>query len=713
MFIIIIYCIINTDIFTKKTMNNFFNIDSVAIVWASEVEWKIWNTLIKNLSFFKGEKYWVNPKWWKYKGIDFYESISLLPKKVDILVFAIPSKFVETSLIEAWKKWIKRVIIISAWFKEVWNIKEEEKLKIIANEYNISLLWPNCLGYYDTYKNLNLTFWTSNIGKWNVAMISQSWAMAVALSDWANINNIWFSKIISMWNKAWIDELDLLYELENDENTSVIAVYLESLDRWLEFYNLAKKITLSKPIVLIKSWVSELWSKAASSHTWALASQKEVLESAFEASNIHFTNSLEDFFLWVKIFSQNISKKIPEELAIITNAWWPWVMSTDHSQFYNLGLSAFTNDERDILKEWLPNASSVENPIDIIWDATSKTYSQILNNLRQIVKKRAILILLTAQTTTDVENVSKVIIDFKKENPDEFIMTSFMWWIGVQKWREILNDNDILTYDYPRKALLAYSKLIKQEKNKIKKIEAKVINKKVGNILEIKELLKKENWLVSLKTMEKIFKSFWINYLKEYLVKKEDEIENIYELLNHNNLVAKISSEKIPHKTDIWGVEFNIKTIYDAKKSYNNILNNVKKHFIESDIEWISFSKNLYKDNNTREIFVWFKRDNSFKTVLILWLWWIYVNLFEDVSRRVWMVTKQEIEIMLRELKSFELLNWYRWSKKINLNELIDLIYNLQFVFSSLEEINQIDINPIFADSEWSIIVDAKLYLNS
>ncbi len=128
--------------------------------------------------------------------------------------------------------------------------------------------------------------------------------------------------------------------------------------------------------------------------------------------------------------------------------------------------------------------------------------------------------------------------------------------------------------------------------------------------------------------------------------------------------MQKISSEKIPHKTDIWGVEFNIKTIYDAKKSYNNILNNVKKHFIESDIEWISFSKNVYKDNNTREIFVWFKRDNSFKTVLILWLWWIYVNLFEDVSRRVWMVTKQEIETMLRELKSFELLNWYRWSKK-------------------------------------------------
>ena len=187
---------------------NFFDINSVAIIWASEVEWKIWNTLLKNLLNFSWNKYWVNPKWGNFKEIDFYKSISLLPEIVDVAVFCIPWNLVEDSLLEAAKFWIKRVIIISAWFKEVWNLEWENKLKSIAEHYNISLLWPNCLGYFDVSKNLNLSFWTREVNTWNIWVVSQSWAMAVALTDWAKKNNLWFSKIISI---QYIDKKSSIY----------------------------------------------------------------------------------------------------------------------------------------------------------------------------------------------------------------------------------------------------------------------------------------------------------------------------------------------------------------------------------------------------------------------------------------------------------------------------------------------------------------------
>jgi len=308
-------------------MNNFFDINSVAIVWASNSEWKIWNSLIKNLKIFNWEKYWVNPNWWSYENIDFFKSINDLPITPDVLVFAIPAKFVLDSLKQAWIKWVKRVIIISAWFKESWKIDLENELIKIAIEYNISLLWPNCLWYIDAVKNLNLSFWWKEIKSCttrnclNITMISQSWAMAVAISDLAHSRNIWFSKMISIWNKAWVNENDLLEELENDDSTKVICLYLESIEFWEEFYNLTKRISKKKPLILVKSWVSDKWSMAASSHTWALSSKKVILEAAFIWAWIHFTQSLEDLFLISQVFWETNVKETPDELAIITNAW--------------------------------------------------------------------------------------------------------------------------------------------------------------------------------------------------------------------------------------------------------------------------------------------------------------------------------------------------------------------------------------------------------
>lgn len=690
---------------------NFFDIKSVAIIWASEVEWKIWNTLLKNLSNFSWNKYWVNPKWWNFEEIDFYKYISLLPEIVDVAVFAIPANFVEESFLEVAKFWIKRVIIISAWFKEIGNLEGENKLKNIANEYDISLLWPNCLWYFDVTNNLNLSFWVKDIRSWNIWVISQSWAIAVALCDWANNKNLWFSKIISMWNKAWIDEVDFLLELEKDENTKVIALYLESLERWELFYEIAKRVSKNKPIILIKSWVSNLWQKAAISHTWALSSDKKILDSAFLHSNIHSTNSLEDFFSMIEIFSKVDYKNIPEELAIITNAGWPWVVTTDHCEFNDIVLSQFNDEEKEILKVWLSSSSSVSNPIDIIWDATSKTYSQILNNFSKIVQKRAMLLLLTAQSVTDVENIANVISNYKNTYNNELIFVSFIWWNLVLEWKKILKENDILHYDFPENAIFLYSKLLKQKSWELEKIEDKV-DFILPNELEIlKEKLSKEQKFCSNDLTWEILSSFDINYSKEILVIKNEDIESAYEKINSKLLAARISSPDIPHKSDVWWVILNISSKNEAISAYEKILENIEKNCSGAKISWVTFARMVTKKKNTQEIFIWFKRDKSFWNIMFVWLWWIYVNVFEDVSMRIWIVSKYEILNMIKELKSFPILEWVRWQIWIDFEKLIDIVFALQFVFKEFDEITEIDINPVFTDDIESIVIDAKFYL--
>jgi hypothetical protein len=174
--------------------------------------------------------------------------------------------------------------------------------------------------------------------------------------------------------------------------------------------------------------------------------------------------------------------------------------------------------------------------------------------------------------------------------------------------------------------------------------------------------------------------------------------------------IARISSPDIPHKSDVWGVVFSIDSEEKAMDAYDTILSNINKNAPDAFINWIVYSKML-KSDDMRDIFVWFKRDVSFWDILIIWMWWLYVNVIEDVSRRVWIVSKEEINKMFSELKAYPILKWVRWEKWINFDKLIDNIFRLQFIFKEFKQIKEIDINPILTNDKESVVVDAKFYL--
>jgi len=688
----------------------FFDIESVVVIWASEKQGKIWNDLLKNLREFEGEKYWVNPKWWSFEDIKFYKSIDSLPIVPDIAVIVIPAKFVINSLIECWEKWIKKVIIISAGFKEIWNISEEEKIKEVANKYSMRVLWPNCLGYIDAYKKLNLSFWGNNIKSWNIAMISQSWAMAVALTDWANSINIGFSKIISMWNKADIDENDLLEDLVNDEKTDVIVVYLESIENWRRFFEITRKLTKKKPIIMVKWWMSDRGKKAASSHTWALSSENKVLDILFRDAWIHTTSSLENFFLFSEIFSKNKWKKTPESLAIITNAGGPGVMATDHCEFHKIPLEEFSDSDKEILKKNMPEAASMKNPIDVIWDATSLRYNDMLENLSKLDKNIWVMLLVTPQTTTDVENIWNRVIEYEKKHPESFVMTSLMGWESVKYTRKYLRENNVLDYDYPRKWLIAFSRLLEQKKWKNTPLEqeSKLFTISKEDKEHLTNILKYEKVLCWVESLSEIFKAFQVPFVQEILVKDISDLKEVWENRGEDKMVAKISSKDIAHKTDCGWVVTRISTFKQAEKAYKTILKNVEKLEPNAKITGITFQDML---PSSKEVFIWMKRDKSFGDILIVGMWGIFVNVYEDVSMKFACVNRKEIMTMLKSLKWYSILAWARWWVAIDFDKLIDVVIKIQSIFNTFKEIKEIDINPVFSNEKWSTIVDAKFYL--
>lgn len=693
---------------------NFFDISSVCIIWATEKTHKIWNDLLKNMSSFSWDLYGVNPKWGSFKNIQFYTDIDSLPTIPDIAVFAIPAALVWESLKQCGKKWITRAIIISAGFKEIWNIQWEEELQKIAKKYNIQLLGPNCLWYIDTSKHINLSFWGKEIKTWNIAMVSQSGAMAVAFTDWAYDYGVGFSKIISMWNKAGIWENDLLQELAEDSKTEVIALYLESIEQGKKFYESVRNISKKKPIVIIKSGMSDKWSKAAASHTWALASSTDVLLCVFEKWWLHYTNRLEEFFLWSQAFSHTRNIEIPEEIVVVTNAGWPGVMTTDHADFHHVWFAEFNKTEKQLLMQGLPDAASVKNPIDIIGDATSVRYGQILKNIASLQRNMGIFILLTPQTTTDIDTITDIIIDFHRNHPDTLICTSFMGAHSLGDNPEKLERCGVLNYDTPQKWISVFSKLIEQKKWEKASFEndpkgtnlvKPSMTSEIGQEIE-KE---KENWktICSVGITQKILKCYDIPHPIEYLVTNRQELEEVLSHISYP-IVEKISSPHIPHKTEIWAVKIWIPDHNSAIETYENILENVHKHTPDATVDGVIITQQI---EPLEEIFVWCKRDSNFWDLLILWKGGIYVDVYKDIKKVLLPINTQEIIWLINGLTIAPILHGARWKTQIDIEKLAGAIYKISQVFKDFPQIQEIDINPIQVNGDGIYVIDTKLYI--
>ncbi len=725
-------------------LEKLLNPKSIVVIGASENEKKVGNILLKNLTNNKNsdnfakniEIFAINPKKGNAYGIKFLQDIADLKYSPDLAIIAIPARFVLNALDQCGKFGIKNVVIISAGFKEMGNLTLENEIIQCGKKYEINILGPNCLGFLNVKSAINASFASDKpVKQGNIALVSQSGAMAVAMMDWANRENIGFSKVVTMGNKSDINENHFLEYLAKDSETDVIVLYLESIVSGKEFFKIAERVSKIKPIVMVKSGISVKGSLAAESHTGALSGKKEILHTALKQAGIRSTHSLQEMFLLSKMFSYfSYKKNIPENIAIITNAGGPAVMAVDNAEIFNVSLVNFSEKEQNILLKEMPKASSCKNPIDILGDATSKRYAQILQNLKDVEqeskKEFAYLVLLTQQSMTDSENIVKEIEKFKKNNPEKTIITSFMGGSDVSSARKMLKEKNILHFDYPREAISAYEKLLIQQNNRSKNTNLKNLedfkyikdleNKKFIKNLLISEIKQKRK-MCTTQTVSLILKEYNINFAEEFLCTSPEKLRLIWKKItnngdeNNSKIVMKISSPDIPHKTDIGGVILNITSEKEAQNAYQQILKNISNsqnlEKINKDIQIDGVSMQKMLNPNSKEVYVGFTRDAVFGDVIILGFGGIYLNIFSDISRRILPISKKEIHKMLQETKFYALLIGARGEKSVNIENLVSTIFKLSQIFIDNSEISEIDINPIFSSEKENIIIDAKFFL--
>jgi len=451
----------------QQSIEPFFNPRSVAIIGASAKQKKIGYVIAKNfVESFKGKFFMVNPSTKEIFGHESYPSVKSIPEEVDMAVIAIPAPVVPDVLEECGEKGVKAAIVISGGFKEIGDdgAKLEEKLVEISQKHGIRLIGPNCMGVFDSTSMVDTLFIPRyRLGrppKGKVAFISQSGASGIAFLDWAAGERIGISKFVSYGNAADVSEADLLEFLVNDEETKVIAMYLEGIKEGREFVEAASELTKTKPVLVLKSGSTSAGARAALSHTGVLAGSDEIFDAVVRQTGIIRVYDWEEMFDLARVLALQPAAK-GNRVAVITNGGGAGVMVSDEIE--KLGLKLADLDEKTTagLKATFPSHVIVRNPIDLTGDADNERYRVAIEAALGDKFVDALLLVCIPHTpAVDLESFVDMVVDSSGKSGKPLVVCLPGGRVSLEI-RELFEDYGIPTYPTPRRATLSLCALTK------------------------------------------------------------------------------------------------------------------------------------------------------------------------------------------------------------------------------------------------------------
>lgn len=681
----------------------FFNPGSIAVIGASNNHHKIGFSILKNIidGGFKGRVYPVNPTNESILGLKVYKSVLEIATKVDLGVIVVPAPIVPAVLIECGKKNIQNVIIISAGFAELGaeGEKRQAELAKISAVYHINILGPNCLGYINPGNHLNISFATNMPRKKDIAVVSQSGATCTAILDWANLNGIGFSQFVSLGNKLDLDENDFLELLLDDDHTKVVMAYLESISDGQKLLEVGKKITKVKPIVALKAGKTHAGQMAAASHTGALAEDDLVVDVAFREAGIIRAHNVEEFFDFANVFS-NLEVSDNLKTLIITNAGGPGVMTADAlASAENLEFYHFSQAEALEIQSQLDFDCKMANPLDLLGDATSKRFDVVLNKLKEKAFK---IVVLTPQVNTDIKEIADSIV----KNKDNKTIVVFLGGEKFEHAKMKLSKAEIPYFTFPERAVKALDILVGYAQYKNRKTNKSLVIKGYEKVAS--KILNQGGDLTDA-NVAKILTAYNIPMAESRLTTNANEAIAFAAKIGYP-VVLKVTSPDILHKTEVGAIYLDIKDEKTLRSAYQQVLKSAKKHVPKARILGVTVYKMMDKKI---EIALGAKRDPIFGPVIMFGLGGIYIELLKDYTLALGPITLDKAMEMIKNIRSFELLNGFRNGEVYDLTAIATAISGLSSLMLDFPQISEIDINPLRVNPEGQgvLALDAKIIL--
>ena len=698
-------------------LDSLFMPQSVAVIGASERAGSVGRSVLWNLlsSPFGGTVFPVNAKRPSVLGIKAYPSVKDLPDKVDLVVVTTPADTVPGLIAESVDAGIPSAIVISAGFKEFGEHgKELERQISEIIRGKMRLIGPNCLGVMNPIRGLNATFAHTVARPGNVAFISQSGALCTAVLDWSLRENVGFSAFVSIGSMLDVNWGDLVDYFGNDPRTQSIVIYMESIGDARSFLSAAREVSLTKPVIVIKAGRTAAAAKAAASHTGALTGSDEVLDAAFRRTGVLRVNSIADIF-----FMSDVLAKQPRprgnRLCILTNAGGPGVLATDALVAGGGELAELSADTMKAFDEILPAQWSHNNPVDILGDAEPERYAKSLEIAAKDPSIDGMLVVLTPQDMTHPTQIAEKLKPYAK-GLGKPVLASWMGGAEVAAGEQILNQAGIPTFQFPDSAVRAFNYMWRYAYNLKGIYETPAMPQHADAALQrgraehiIREVRQSGRTILTEFESKQLLKCYDIPTVETRIAITEAEALEAAEQIGYP-VVLKLYSLTITHKTDVGGVQLNLRDAQAVKTAFNGIRQAVTEKVGAEHFQGVTVQPMVKLDGY--ELIIGSSLDSQFGPVILFGTGGQLVEVFKDRALALPPLNSTLALRMMEQTKILKALKGVRGRKPVNLGALEELLVRFSQLVVEQPWISEIDINPLLASPDRLLALDARVVVH-
>jgi len=708
---------------TVASLKAFFKPRSIAVIGASKRKNSIGNRLFLKILHqeFKGVVYPVNPNAKVVGAVQAYPSVLDILGEVDLGIVIVPAESVSHVVEQCGQKGVRCVVVISAGFGESGEggLKKQEELLETVRNYGMRLIGPNCMGIINTDPevNMNATFSAVFPPAGHVAMGSQSGALGVAILDYARKLNLGLSTFVSIGNRADVSSNDLLEYWQEDPATDVILLYLESFGNPRKFARIARNITPTKPVVAVKSGRTAVGSRAAASHTGALATSDAASEALFVQTGIIRVNTLEELFDMANLLSH---QPIPSgrRVAILTNGGGPGTLTADACAARGLELPTLSDRTLAGLKSFLPSRASLANPVDIIAEATAEDYRRALQLLAEDEKVDVVIVIFIPPIATQIEEVAHAIREqapgFRRRG--KTLVASFM---GSRSASAELVSEDgwcVPSFDFPEATAIAiakaceYNDWVRKPKGTIPELRG-IDKKKARQIVKsaLKTRISRSSWLDNTSVIE-LLNCYGILTAQYKLAMTAAEAAMAAEEIGFP-VAVKLIASTMAHKTEVGGVVLDLRSQREVEEAFMQIRSRLDAMGKVDEMQGVIVQQMI---SEGVEVIVGVSQHPSFGSLIMFGMGGIYTELFKDITFRIHPLTDIDATEMVHSVKAYQLLGGWRGAKPSDIKSLEELLLRVSAMVEDLPQIEELDLNPVkvLEAGKGYVVVDARVILS-
>ena len=694
------------------SLQDFFNARSVAVVGASRSEHKTGHEVLASLirGGYEGEIYPVNPKADEIEGLRCYPGLRAIGCVPELVVIVVPAKVVPSVLEECASIGARAVIIISSGFKESGpeGAKLEQTIVQIARRGNIEFVGPNCLGLLAPGNKLNASFAGELPPTGGIGYLSQSGSLLASILDMAIAEDIGFSRLISIGNKANINEMDVMRALGEDPDTTVVAGYLETFADGDAFVREAERISREKPILLLKAGETGAGAEAASFHTGRLAASEMAIECVFERAGVIRCESITAQFDYaLALANQPLPKG--NGVAVIANAGGPSIMATDAIERQGLTLARLSDETIGHLSSHLPSVANVHNPIDLLGDALAERFELALRAVLDDPNVHIVVFVLSPHAMTECTETAEMVVRVSHEKPEKPILACFLGASKVAEAVGVLRRGRVPRYKSPEfavgaaRAMADYARWRSRPRRVVKLFP--VNRHRVERILD--RHLRRGLLDIGEMAAQEILEAYGFVTPRGDVATSAEQAANIADQIGYP-VVLKISSPDIIHKSEVGGVKAGLTSRQEIMDAFDLMMYRIPKRVPDAEILGVLVQEMCTRG---REVILGMNRDPRFGPLMMFGMGGIFVEVLKDVAFYLAPITAEEAKEMLTSTRTYQLLHGAGDQEPVDIGAIAEGLQRLSQLVTEFPQIQEMDINPFMVGPEGTtpVAVDARI----